>query len=295
MDLDLFVSQLMNGIAAGVVYASLALALVLIFRATGILNFAQGELALFATYVTWKFTDLGSPVWLAILASMVLSFVAGVLIERLLIRPVEQSSPLVIVIVTIGMFLAVNSLAQLIFGTDEKQLPRAYPLERWSPAGINISSDVVVLVAVLAAECLLLWLLFQKTKVGMAMRAVASNAESCRLLGVGVGAMLMVGWGLATALGALAGALVVPTTPALTAGSLQAVLVFSFAAAALGGFDSPLGAVVGGLVVGIAHALTIQYVDPLNDIELVVPFGLILLVLLFRPNGLFGRAAVERV
>jgi branched-chain amino acid transport system permease protein len=118
---------------------------------------------------------------------------------------------------------------------------------------------------------------------------------SCRLLGVGVGSMLMIGWGLATALGAVAGALVVPTTPALTASSMQAVLVFSFAAAALGGFDSPLGAVVGGLIVGVAQALTIQYIDPLDDIELVVPFGLILLVLLFKPNGLFGRAAVERV
>jgi branched-chain amino acid transport system permease protein len=295
VDLDLFISQVMNGISSGVVYASLALALVLIFRATGILNFAQGELALFATYVTWKFTDVGSPVWLAIVASMLLSFAAGMIIERVIIRPVEASSPLVIVIVTIGMFLAVNSFAQLVFGTDEKQLPRAYPLERWSPAGVNISSDVVVLVCVLVAECVLLWVLFQRTKVGMAMRAVASNAESCRLLGVGVGSMLMIGWGLATAIGAVAGALVVPTTPALTAGSLQAVLVFSFAAAALGGFDSPLGAVVGGLIVGVAHALTIQYLDPLDDIELVVPFGIILLVLLFRPNGLFGRATVERV
>jgi branched-chain amino acid transport system permease protein len=295
MDIELFLSQVMNGISAGVIYASLALALVLIFRATGILNFAQGELALLSTYITWKFADSGAPVWLAILLSMVLSFAMGVLIERLLIRPVEQSSPLVIVIVTIGMFLAVNSLAQLFFGTDDKQLDRAYSREQWDLGPVNLTSDTLVLVAVLAVECALLWLLFQRTKVGMALRAVSSNPVSCRLLGVGVGSMLMIGWGLATALGAVAGALVVPTTPALTASSMQAVLVFSFAAAALGGFDSPLGAVVGGLIVGVAQALTIQYIDPLDDIELVVPFGLILLVLLFKPNGLFGRAAVERV
>jgi branched-chain amino acid transport system permease protein len=295
MDVDLFLSQLMNGIVAGVVYASLALALVLIFRATGILNFAQGEMALFSTYVTWQFTDWGWPVWVAILASMGLSFIGGALIERIVIRPVERSSPLVIVIVTIGMFLAFNSLAQLWFGTDTKILPRAYPLERWDIAGISIDSDTVALVLVLIAECLLLWFFFTKTKAGLALRAVASNTESSRLVGINTGRMLMLGWGLAAALGALAGALIVPQTPGLQAGSMQGVLVFSFAAAALGGFDSPLGAVVGGLIVGVAEALTTQYVDVLDNIELVLPFGLILGVLLVRPSGLFGTTRVERV
>jgi branched-chain amino acid transport system permease protein len=292
---DLFFSQLSNGVVNGVVYASLALALVLIFRATGILNFAQGEMALFSTYVTWKFTDMGWPVWLAIIASMALSFIGGALIERIVIRPVEQSSPLVIVIVTIGMFLAFNSLAQLIFGTDTKHLPRTYPLERWSIGGTNIDSDTVALILVLVAECVLLWLFFQKTKAGLAMRAVASNAESSRLVGINVGRMLMLGWALSAALGALAGAMIVPQTPGLQAGSMQGVLVFSFAAAALGGFDSPLGAVVGGLIVGIAEAMTIQYIDALDNIELVLPFGLILAVLLVRPSGLFGSTRVERV
>jgi branched-chain amino acid transport system permease protein len=291
----LFLRHLMNGFEAGVIYASVALALVLIFKTTGLLNFAQGEMALFSTYVTWKLTDVGLPVWLSILVSVVLAFIGGAAIERVVIRPVEQSSPLVVVIVTIGMFLAFNSLAQVFFGTDAQRVPRAYPNEAWDVAGVSVEADTLVLVAVLAAECALLWVLLQKTKVGLALRSVASNPESSRLVGVPVGSMLMLGWALAAAIGALAGALVVPTTAGLTAASMQSVLVFAFAAAALGGFDSPLGAVVGGLVLGVAQSLTTAYVDVLDDIEILVPFGLILLVLLFRPAGLFGKVRVERV
>jgi branched-chain amino acid transport system permease protein len=292
--MDLFLSQLMNGIGAGVIYASLALALVLIYRTTGILNFAQGEMALFSTYVTWWLTEQGLAVWLSIVVSIVLSFVGGALLERIVMRPVEQSSALVIVIVTIGMFLALNSLTQVIFGVEAEVVPRAYPDENWDIAGIVIRADTLVLVGVLAAECVLLWLLLQKTRIGLALRAVASNPESSRLVGVSVGTMLMFGWGLSAAIGALAGSLVVPTTTALTAASMQSILVFAFAAAALGGFDSPVGAVVGGLIVGVANSLTIEYVDWLDGIELVVPFGLILLVLLFRPAGLVGKVHVER-
>ena len=293
--MGLFFSQLMNGIGQGVIYASLALALVLIYKVTGILNFAQGEMALVSTYVTWWFTDQGLPVWLAIVLSVVLSFGGGALIERVVMRPVERSSPLVIVIVTIGMFLALNSLAQVIFGVEALKVPRAYPNHIWELGGVIIKADTLVLVGVLAIECLLLWLLLQKTKIGLALRAVASNPESSRLVGVSVGTMLMLGWGLAAALGAVAGSLVIPTTTALTAASMQAILVYAFAAAALGGFDSPVGAVVGGLIVGVANALTTQYIDALDGIELLVPFGLILIVLLFRPAGLFGKVRVERV
>ena len=291
----LFFTQLLSGIQAGAVYASLAIALVLIFRTTGILNFAQGEMALFSTYVVWKFTDAGWPVWIAILATAAIAFAGGAAIERVVIRPVEKASPLVIVIVTIGMFLAINSLAQLAFGSDQKVLPSFYPQHTWRPGGVLISSDTLVLAAVLAVECGLLYLLLQRTKLGLAFRGVASNSESSRLLGIPVGRVLMIGWGLAAAVGAIAGALVIPTTPGLVPSSMQQILVFAFAAAALGGFDSVLGAVVGGLIVGVADSLTIGYVHALRGIDLLVPFGLILLVLLFRPAGLFGTTRVERV
>lgn len=293
--MELFLDQLMNGIGRGVIYASLALALVLIFKTTGILNFAQGEMALFSTYVFWKFTEWGIPVWVCILMVMAVSFVGGALIERVIIRPVEHSSPLVIVIVTIGLFLSLNALAQLFFGTDAHVVPRAYPLHVWRFGPVNLSSDTLVLVLVLAVECGLLYLLLQKTKIGLGFRAISSNADSSRLLGISVGAMLMFGWGLSAALGALSGALIVPQGSGLNSGSMQAILVFAFAAAALGGFDSVIGAVVGGLIVGVANALTVEYISFLDGIELVVPFGLILGVLLFRPQGLFGSKTVERV
>jgi branched-chain amino acid transport system permease protein len=160
---------------------------------------------------------------------------------------------------------------------------------------VLISSNTLALVSVLAVECLLLYVVLQRTKLGLAFRGVASNPESSRLLGVPVGRVLMVGWGLAAAVGALAGALVVPTTTGLVPSSMQQILVFAFAAAALGGFDSVFGAVVGGMIVGVADALTIGYVHALRGIDLLVPFGLILLVLLFRPAGLFGSQRVERV
>jgi branched-chain amino acid transport system permease protein len=277
------------------VYASLGLALVLIFRTTGFLNFAQGEMALFSTYVTWKLTEWDVPIVAAIAISMAFSFVMGVVIERVVIRPIEGGSPLVAVIVTLGLFLAFNSLAQVIFGTEAEILPSAFPDTTWDLGGVRITAETVGLILVLAAECLVLYWLLQRTKLGLAFRAVSSNTESSKLVGISVGSMLALGWGLSAALGALAGAMVVPTTPALTASSMQAVLVYAFAGAALGGFDSPLGAVVGGIVIGVAQSLTIQYIDPLDNIELVVPFALIGLVLLFRPSGLFGRHVVARV
>jgi len=296
---SLFLTQVMIGIQNGAVYASLALALVLIFKTTGILNFAQGEMALYSTYLVWYFTQHGLPVWLCIVIAVAISFVGGALIERLVIRPVEKASPLVLVIVTIGMFLAINSIVQVQFGSDQKTLPAAYAQNVWRPGGVQISTDLLVLVGALIVEVVIIYFLLQRTKLGLAVRATASNPESSRLLGIPVGRMLMFGWALAAALGAIAGALVIPAAQGgggvLVPSSMQGIIVFAFAAAALGGFDSIVGAVVGGVIVGVAQSLTIQYVKSLSDIVLIVPFALILLVLLFRPAGLFGTPTVERV
>jgi branched-chain amino acid transport system permease protein len=292
--MSLFFSQVFNGIGNGVVYASVALALVLIFRTTGLLNFAQGEMALFSTYFTWKLTAQGLPIAAAIGVSMAVSFVAGALIERVLIRPVESArNPLNVVIVTLGMFLAFNSLAQLVFGTDPQQMPSLFPAGKLG--SLNIQKSTIGLGIVLVIECVLLWLLLQRTRIGLALRAVSSNPESSRLVGINTGNMLMLGWGLAAALGAVAGSLVAAKGTGFDASLMQQVLLYSFAGAALGGFDSPLGAVVGGLVVGVAEALAVQYVRALQGITIVVPLVLILVVLLVRPNGLFGRKIVERV
>lgn len=292
---QLLFDQIMNGVSSGVIYASLALALVLIYRTTGLLNFAQGEMALFSTFITFKIAEAGVPIAWAVLVSAALAFVGGALIERILIRPVEgSSSPLNVVIVTLGLFLAINALAGLLFikpGQEALQMP---DLVSAGKVG-GIRKETLAFAAVLIVQCLLLWLLLQKTKVGLALRGVASNLESSRLVGINTGAMLMVGWGLASAVGAVGGSLAAMRQSGFDTSLMQQILVFSFAAAALGGFDSLLGAIVGGLVVGIVNSLTIQYVDALDGIELVVPFLLILVVLVVRPNGLFGRNIVERV
>ena len=226
---------------------------------------------------------------------MAISFVGGAVIERVVIRPVEHSSPLVIVIVTIGLFLAINSLAQLFFGSGQRGLPTFYPHHIWRPGGVIISSDTLVMVAVLGVECLLLWLLLQRTKLGLAFRGVSGTRTRA---GCSVFRSAGSSWwaGVSPPRSARSpGAMAIPTTAGLVPSSMQQILVFSFAAAAIGGFDSVFGAVVGGMIVGVADALTIGYIDALHGIDLVVPFGLILLVLLFRPAGLFGTTRVERV
>lgn len=294
--MELFINQVINGLGQGVVFASVALALVLIFRTTGVLNFAQGEMALFSAFVSWKLTTTGMPVVVAILLSMVFSFVAGAIIERTLIRPMEGRSPLNVVIITLGLFLGINALVQLIFGTDPQTMPSPFP--KGSVPFIldtRIQKDTIGLLLVLLVQCLGLWLLLNRTTIGLKLRAVAANPDSARLHGIRAGTMLMFGWGLSAAIGALAGTLVAGERTAIDASLMQVVLVYALASAALGGFGSVWGAVVAGLFVGVADSLTKQYVDALDGIEVVLPLGLILVVLVVMPNGLFGKRTVERV
>ncbi|WP_334143162.1 branched-chain amino acid ABC transporter permease [Rhabdothermincola sp.] len=298
MDYALFFQRLVDGLGQGAIYASLALALVLIYRATGLINFAQGEMALFSTYVTWMFWDRGWPVVAAIAASMVLSFVGGGAIERLIIRPVGEvrSHALPIVIVTIGLLLALNELAGWIWGSEGRTFPRVFGTGAFTVGDVAVTYQTVGVLCVLAVEVFLLFLLFQRTKLGLAMRAVTSNAESSRLVGIRFGRVLMFGWGLAAAVGALAGSLYASQLATLDRAIMLQLLVYAFASATLGGFDSPLGAVVGGLVVGVVTVMAGGYVSWIgDDLKLAAAFVLILVVLLVRPQGLFGRPQVERV
>ena len=293
--MELFFNQVINGIQSGAIYAALALALVLIFRSTSLLNFAQGEMAMFSTFVAWILQDNGWPVVVAILVAMALSVVGGAVVERALIRPIGGDNVLAIVIMTIGIFIAVNALAGWIYGTDGRVFPRVFANDSLVTFGdVTITQETVGILGTLLVVVGLLFLLFQHTKIGLAMRAVASNPESSRLVGIPVGRILMLGWGLAAGLGALAGALAAPQLN-LSLNLMQGVLIYAFAAATLGGFDSPLGAVVGGLVVGITQNLAGQYIDFFDGFELASAFLLILIVLLVRPQGLFGRAVVSRV
>jgi branched-chain amino acid transport system permease protein len=293
--MQLFIEQVLNGIGNGVVYGSVALALVLIFRTTGVLNFAQGEMALFSTYISWKLTTTGMPVVGAIAISMAISFIAGAFIERTLIRPMEGRSALNVVIITLGLFLGLNSLVQLLFGTDPQQMPSPFPEGSVSLGDTRIQKETIGLILVLLAECLFLWFLLNRTTLGLKLRAVASNPDSARLHGIRAGSMLMLGWGMSAGLGALAGSLVASERTGFDSSLMQTILVYALAAAALGGFDSIWGAVICGVLVGVADALTIQYVDPLDGIEVVLPLALIMVVLVVMPNGLFGKRTVERV
>ena len=283
-----------DGMAIGAVYAALALALVLIFRSTGLVNFAQGEMAMFSTYIAWQLTQVGLPVWGAIGLAVAVSFVGGVVLERLVIRRVEASSHLAVVIVTLGLFVGFNSLAVYIWGSLIKTMPDPFPRLTLELGGVRVTANTIGTLGVLLAVVLVVFLLFQKTKIGLAMRAAAANPESARLVGVRVGQMLMLGWGLAAAVGALAGALAAPRL-FLEPNLMVGILIYAFAAATLGGFDSPLGAVLGGLIVGVTEELAGSYVSFIgSDLKIVVPLLLIFAVLLLRPNGLFGRAAVVR-
>jgi branched-chain amino acid transport system permease protein len=294
--MQLFIEQVLNGVGNGVVYGSVALALVLIFRTTGVLNFAQGEMALFSTYVSWKLTSMGLSVVVAIAISMALAFVAGAIIERTLIRPMEGRSALNVVIITLGLFLAFNSLAQLFFGTDPQRMPGPFPHGNVELlGGARLRYDTLGLIVVLLVECLALWLLLHRTTLGLKLRAVAANRDSARLHGIKSGSMLMLGWAMSAGIGALAGSLVASERTGFDASLMQTILVYALAAAALGGFDSIWGAVISGVAVGVADTLTKQYVDALDGIEVVMPLGLILVVLVVMPNGLFGKRTVERV
>jgi branched-chain amino acid transport system permease protein len=289
-----FIQLVIDGIAIGSIYGALALALVLIFRSTGIVNFAQGEMAMFSTFIAWGLVEGGVPLGLALITTLVLSFLGGMTIERVLIRPVENSDPLTILIVTLGLFIFINSAAGWIWGFENRGFPSVFPDGSASLGGLSVSYEALGIIAVLLAVSGLLVLLFQHTKLGLAMRAAAANPASSRLVGISVGRTLAIGWGLAATLGALAGVLVAPQL-FLDVNFMGGVLVYSFAAATLGGFDSPKGAVIGGWIIGVAETLAGDYIGFIgSDLTILVPLAIIFVVLLVRPNGLFGSPEVVR-
>ena len=291
-----FVRYVFIGLGDGAIYAMLGLGLVAIYRSTGLLNFAQGEMAMVTTFVVWTLNHAGVPIWLALLGGIVAGFALGAVVHQIIIRPFgdPHEKPLALVIVTIGMFLGFHALAQLIWGTDLKRLGNLFGDGEVSVLGTAIAVQKLGALLVLGIEALALWLLFQRTRIGLAMRAVASNPESSALSGVPVARMLMIGWGLAAALGTVAGTFTAPTS-AVDANLMQLQLIYAFAAITLGGFDSFVGAVVGGLTVGVLTDVVPRYVSIFDKMTLAPAFILVLIVLLVRPEGLFGRKKVSRV
>jgi branched-chain amino acid transport system permease protein len=283
--------QVFSGLAAGSIYASVALALVMIYRSTDLVNFAQGEMAMFSTYIAWTLVNAGLPFWGAFAITLIASFVGGMLIERVLIRPVENAPVLAAVVVTIGLLLIFNSVAGWIYSYTVQDFPSPFP-DRPLFHALITTRDLGV-IAVTLIMLLLLFLFFRFTSTGLAMRAAAQNPASARLCGIRVGLMLAIGWGLAAAIGATAGIMVAPVL-FLDPNMMGGVLLYAFAGALLGGITSPVGAVVGGLIVGVTENLVGTYLIA-SQLKLTVALALIILVLVFKPNGLFGTAIVRRV
>jgi branched-chain amino acid transport system permease protein len=283
--------QVFSGLAAGSIYASVALALVMIYRSTDLVNFAQGEMAMFSTYIAWTLVNAGLPFWGAFAITLIVSFLGGMLIERLVIRPVENAPVLAAVVVTIGLLLIFNSVAGWIYSYTVQDFPSPFP-DRTLFHALITTRDLGV-IAVTLIMLVLLFLFFRFTSTGLAMRAAAQNPASARLCGIRVGRMLAIGWGLAAAIGATAGIMVAPVL-FLDPNMMGGVLLYAFAGALLGGITSPMGAVVGGLIVGVTENLVGTYLIA-SQLKLTVALALIILVLVFRPNGLFGTAIVRRV
>ncbi|MGH3423448.1 MAG: branched-chain amino acid ABC transporter permease [Nocardioidaceae bacterium] len=288
------VNVLLNGLSLGAIIAAFALALVLIFRSTRVINFAQGSMAMFTTYIALEIVSAGHSYWLAFAAALIAGFVLGAVIERVVIRPVEGGAELNAVIVTLGLFVAIQALAAILFGSSYRSFPSPVGLGGFTlgdfklaltPTSLFIFATVLVVLVGLV-------LLFQRTSLGLTMRAAAFDHEVSRLLGVRVSRLLTFGWALAGMVGAVAGVLVA-TGSLVYPAYMQPVIVLGFVAAVLGGLDSPVGAVVGGLLLGVVLSGVSGYIAP--ELVDLAALALLIAVLLLKPSGLFSSSVARRV
>jgi branched-chain amino acid transport system permease protein len=288
-----FAQQVVTGISIGSIYAIIALAIVMIYRSTGIVNFAQGEMATFTTFISWSLM-LRMDFWPAFALAIVIAFVLGGVLEMVVMRPVERASPLNSIVVTLGLLAIFNSVALWRWGPLPKPFPRpeVFAGSALTVGSVSISRLNIGILAIALLMMLGLFLLFSYTKIGLAMRATAQNPTASRLVGINVSRMLSLGWAISASVGAVAGMLTAASLT-LSVDMMFAILIFAFAGAVLGGLDSPAGAVIGGVGVGVIQALAGNYIS--TQVDVLVAFLVIVGVLVVRPTGLFGRRAVRRV
>ena len=284
--------QIFSGLANGIIYGSVALALVMIYQATHHINFAQGEMATFSTFVAWALIEAGWPYWGAFFFTVAVSFAGGLIVQRVVLRPIEKAPVLTNVIVFIGLLLIFNAMSGMLFDHTIKSFASPFPKDS-ALATKYFSAHQLGSAGVLLVVLLALFGFFKYTSVGLAMRAAAQNPDSAKLVGIRVSWMLGLGWGLAAAIGAVAGMMVAPIV-FLDPNMMAGILLYGFAGALLGGIDNPIGAVFGGLVVGVLENLLGAYVIG-NELKLAFALVLIIGVLVVRPSGLFGRVHVTRV
>jgi branched-chain amino acid transport system permease protein len=303
--MQLFLQRVFDGINNGSVYAVVAIALVLIFKATTLVNFAQADMAMFGAYLTWMFaTQQGWPVWPAIFAAMVLTAIGGALIERVLIRPFDPTDHLPLVLITFGLAAILEAIAGWKWGLEFHKFPSPFPAkpsDYIAIGGARLRYETIGTFVAMVAMVAIIFLILNKTKIGLAFRAVSSTIESSRLVGIRVGPTLQFGWALAAALGTLGGALVARQTN-LEPAFMAKLVIFSFAAATLGGLDSIGGSVIGAFIVAMIQSLLVGYAQEIpglhwmkSNYALVIAFVVILVVLLFKPEGLYGTRRIERV
>lgn len=290
--MELLLQQIASGLTSGAIYACVALGLVMIYVSTDHINFAQGEMAMFATYIAWALIDAGMPYWAAFFLTMAIAFLGGLAIQRFILKPLEHAPLLALVVCFIALLSIFNSMAGMIWSFTVKQFPSPFPKGDLTGAGL-VSYHQIGVVGVTVVMLGLLTVFFRYTTLGLAMRAAAQNASSARLMGVRVSWMLALGWGMAAAIGSVAGMLVAPIV-FLDPNMMTGILTYGFAAALVGGIGNPAGAVVGGFVVGVLENLVGTYVIG-NELKLSFALLIIVGVLLLKPAGLFGRVNVKRV
>lgn len=299
--MEIFLDRVISGVTDGSIYTLIALALVVVFRSSGTINFAQGEFALFTCFVAWWLTTKGLPIWVGLFVAMAVGFVLGVVAERALVRPVRRKNEVATLIVGLGLFTALNGADGWIWGPSDKTFPELLPhatTDYFSIAGARLHYDSIGIFLGMLLVVGILMLLFNRTSLGLQMRAVATNAESAALSGVKVGRVLSVSWGLSSAIGSFAGVLLIPVLPPnqLDLSSFFSILILASAAALFGGLDSIKGAVVGGLGLGVAESMLNGYATFLGgSLQLTLALLIIVIVLVFKPTGVFGTRRIERV
>ena len=291
--MDLFLHQVFAGLSTGGIYALMALAIVMIYQAIDHLNFAQGEMAMFSTFISWQMLQFGLPYWPTFLLTIVISFIGGVAIERVVFKPLKHAPVFSHIVIFIALFAILNSGAGFLWDYTIKSYPT--PFGTTPLFGGLISSHDAGMTATTLAILLLLYIFFRYTRIGLAMRAAAANPESAQLVGIWVGWMIALGWGMAAAIGAVAGMMIAPVV-FLEPNMMLSILLYGFAGAVVGGLTSPLGAVVGGFSVGVIENLAGTYIPYVGrELKLTIALALIVAVLTIKPSGLFGRIVVTRV
>jgi branched-chain amino acid transport system permease protein len=283
--------QILGGLATGAIYACIALAVVMIYQAIDHFNFAQGEMAMFSAFIAWQLIDWGANYWVAFFICIVVSFIGGIAIERIIFAPLHNAPMLTHIVVFIALFQIFNATAGFIWEFTIKVFPSPFP-DRLPFETTLIGPHDLGMMAVVLIMLSLIYIFFRFTPIGLAMRAAAAAPDSARLVGINVGWILALGWGLAAAIGAVAGMMIAPVV-FLEPGMMVGILLYGFAGAVVGGLTSPGGAVVGGFLMGVIEPLAGMAIG--SELKLTVALVVIVTILIFRPAGLFGRVVVERV